>query len=140
MPKARATKLALLVNGNDDLLRTLVSNGLPVLVETWHEDEPNDGLGHYRLLVGYDDAAQQWTLYDSYDCGRADLGRSRTRASAWATSRWPTCGRSSTAPTCWSTHPIERRSVEAILADFGVDRRTHVERRRRSTAQAELCP
>jgi tetratricopeptide (TPR) repeat protein len=44
-----------------------VSNGIPVLVETWHEDEPNDGMGHYRLLVGYDDASQSWTVFDSYD-------------------------------------------------------------------------
>ncbi len=56
-----------LVNGSNDLARTLLSNGIPVLVETWHEDEPNDGMGHYRLLVGYDDAAQTWTVYDSYD-------------------------------------------------------------------------
>jgi tetratricopeptide (TPR) repeat protein len=56
-----------LVNGSTDLARTLVSNGIPVLVETWHEDEPNDGLGHYRLLVGYDDTSQSWTVYDSYD-------------------------------------------------------------------------
>jgi tetratricopeptide (TPR) repeat protein len=56
-----------LVNGSTDLARTLLSNGIPVLVETWHEDEPNDGMGHYRLLVGYDDATQMWTVYDSYD-------------------------------------------------------------------------
>ncbi|MCB0152601.1 MAG: hypothetical protein KDE01_33705, partial [Caldilineaceae bacterium] len=65
--RGQGYEATLLVNGNADLLRTLVSNGLPVLLETWHEPEPNDGLGHYRLLVGYDDAAQQWTLYDSYD-------------------------------------------------------------------------
>jgi hypothetical protein len=56
-----------LVNGSTDLARTLVSNGIPVLVETWHEEDPNDGMGHYRLLVGYDDASQSWTVYDSYD-------------------------------------------------------------------------
>jgi tetratricopeptide (TPR) repeat protein len=56
-----------LVNGSTDLARTLLSNGIPVLVETWHEDAPDDGMGHYRLLVGYDDATQQWTVYDSYD-------------------------------------------------------------------------
>ncbi len=56
-----------LVNGSTDLARTLLSNGIPVLVETWHEDGPDDGMGHYRLLVGYDDAAQTWTVYDSYD-------------------------------------------------------------------------
>ncbi len=56
-----------LVNGSTDLARTLLSNGIPVLVETWHEDGPDDGMGHYRLLIGYDDAAQTWTVYDSYD-------------------------------------------------------------------------
>ena len=60
-----------LVNGDDELLRALLAAGMPVLVETWHEDAPNDGLGHYRLLVGYDDAAQHWIAYDSYD--RTDL-------------------------------------------------------------------
>jgi len=58
---------ALMVNGSGDLARTLVSNGVPVLVETWHEDEPDNGLGHYRLLAGYDDAQQNWIVYDSYD-------------------------------------------------------------------------
>lgn len=55
------------VNGSADLLRTFVSNGIPVLIETWHEAEPNDGMGHYRLITGYDDAAQYWIAYDSYD-------------------------------------------------------------------------
>ena len=54
------------VNGNFDTLRTLLSNGIPVLIETWLEEEPNNGMGHYRLLTGYDDAGQHWTAYDSY--------------------------------------------------------------------------
>jgi len=54
------------VNGNRDLLRTLVSNNIPVIIETWLEPEPNDGMGHYRMIVGYDDAAQTWIGYDSY--------------------------------------------------------------------------
>jgi hypothetical protein len=56
----------LLVNGDADRLRLLLSNGLPVLVETWLEDEPGDGMGHYRLLVGYDDTRREWIAYDSY--------------------------------------------------------------------------
>ena len=54
------------VNGSADLMRLLLSNGIPVLIETWLEEEPNDGMGHYRLLVGYDDAGQYWIGYDSY--------------------------------------------------------------------------
>lgn len=55
-----------LVNGDRNRLRLLLSNGLPVLVETWLEEEPNDGMGHYRLLTGYDDATASWIAYDSY--------------------------------------------------------------------------
>lgn len=52
-------------NGTPDLLRTLLSNGVPVMIPTWHEDKPNDGMGHYRLVVGYHDAHEEWVLYDS---------------------------------------------------------------------------
>lgn len=54
------------VNGSRDLMRTFLSNGIPVLIETWLEEEPNDGMGHYRLLTGYDDAGGYWIAHDSY--------------------------------------------------------------------------
>jgi tetratricopeptide (TPR) repeat protein len=54
------------VNGDADRLQVLLSNDLPVVIETWVEEEPGDGLGHYRLLTGYDDAAREWIAYDSY--------------------------------------------------------------------------
>jgi tetratricopeptide (TPR) repeat protein len=54
------------VNGSAELARTFISNGIPLLIETWLEDEPGNGMGHYRLLVGYDDATQRWIVYDSY--------------------------------------------------------------------------
>ncbi len=54
------------VNGDVDRLKLLLSNGLPVLIETWLVPEPNDGMGHYRLLTGYDDEKQTWIAYDSY--------------------------------------------------------------------------
>lgn len=55
------------VNGDAERLRRLLAAGVPVLIETWYEPEPNDGMGHYRLLVGYDDATREWIVYDSYD-------------------------------------------------------------------------
>jgi tetratricopeptide (TPR) repeat protein len=58
------------VNGNGVLLRTLLSNGIPVLIETWLEEDPDDGMGHYRLLTGYDDYAERWIAYDSYVSSR----------------------------------------------------------------------
>jgi tetratricopeptide (TPR) repeat protein len=57
------------VNGNADLLRLLISNGLPVIIETWEGDDLNnlmDGFAHFRLVTGYDDAAQRWIVYDPY--------------------------------------------------------------------------
>ena len=54
-------------NGSASLLRLLLSNDVPVIVETWHEPEPGNGMGHYRLLTGYDDVAAEWLAYDSYD-------------------------------------------------------------------------
>ncbi|MEZ4663849.1 MAG: C39 family peptidase [Caldilineaceae bacterium] len=55
------------VNGSTELMKLLLSNGIPVLIETWLEPEPNDGMGHYRLLTGYSDAEQHWIAFDSYD-------------------------------------------------------------------------
>ena len=37
------------------MLRSLVSNGLPVIVESWFIPTPNDEMGHYMLLKGYED-------------------------------------------------------------------------------------
>ncbi len=63
---ARSQGLSALVrvNGNAELLHRYVDAGIPVLVETWLDHD--GGMGHYRLVVGYDDAAGQWIAYDSY--------------------------------------------------------------------------
>jgi tetratricopeptide (TPR) repeat protein len=37
-----------------------------VIVETWFIPEPGDEMGHYRLLTGYDDKAQVYTVQDAY--------------------------------------------------------------------------
>lgn len=55
-----------LVSGSLERIKRLVANGVPVVVETWHTPQPNDGLGHYRLLVGYDEPAQQLIFFDSF--------------------------------------------------------------------------
>lgn len=59
------------VGGNLDLLRTLLAQGLPVMIEgSFYLDQsywPNDDrwAGHYLLLTGYDDATQIFTIQDS---------------------------------------------------------------------------
>ncbi|MBA3534551.1 MAG: C39 family peptidase [Ardenticatenales bacterium] len=53
------------VVGSDlKLLRTLVTNELPVIVESWYIPDPNDEMGHYLLLTGYDQ--ETVTFFDSY--------------------------------------------------------------------------
>ena len=43
------------VGGDLERLKLLLANGVPVVAEMWFTPRPNDGMGHYRLLVGYDD-------------------------------------------------------------------------------------
>jgi tetratricopeptide (TPR) repeat protein len=51
--------------GDLNLLRHLLSNDLPVMVEAWAEPEDNGGMGHYLLLIGYDGAENQFLAQDS---------------------------------------------------------------------------
>ena len=57
-------------NGDHDVLRRLVSSGIPVIVEIGI-DPPGEfrwlgWYGHYLLIVAYDDAQQQYWVYDSW--------------------------------------------------------------------------
>jgi len=52
--------------GDRTLLRSLLAAGIPVIVETWFVPYDSGGMGHYRLLTGYDDALGQFTALDSY--------------------------------------------------------------------------
>ena len=47
------------------MLRTFTANGLPVIVESWFIPDPDDEMGHYLLLTGYD--GETLTFYDSYN-------------------------------------------------------------------------
>ncbi len=62
----RTTGMEALVRrgGSIEQLKLLLSNNLPVLAETWlvHDE---DGLGHYRLVTGFDDATNQFNTFDS---------------------------------------------------------------------------
>lgn len=65
---ARSEGFAALVRvaGNVELLQRLLSNGFPVIVETWILPDDLGGMGHYRLLTGYDTAAGEFHAQDSY--------------------------------------------------------------------------
>lgn len=53
--------------GDLTLLKRLVAQGFPVIVETWYVRDAEDQLGHYRLVMGYDDAARRFLTYDSLE-------------------------------------------------------------------------
>ena len=58
------------INGNLDMLRSLISLGAPVMVEIGlyppGEYAWMDWFGHYLLVVAYDDASQNFWVYDSW--------------------------------------------------------------------------
>jgi len=53
------------VGGTLDRLKALLRAGFSVVVETWYVRDAHDQLGHYRLIIGYDDTAQEFITYDS---------------------------------------------------------------------------
>ena len=53
------------VGGDLTRIKQLLAARIPVIVEVWIAPAPNDWMGHYRLLVGYDDRAGQFIAYDS---------------------------------------------------------------------------
>lgn len=55
------------VDGTADKLKLFLSNGLPVMMPTWHVNPKGEGMGHYRVLTGYDDAKREWIVYDSLE-------------------------------------------------------------------------
>jgi len=54
------------VNGDIDTLQRLVSNDIPVIVQQWMDRPDHDMTGHYRVLRGYDRAAQVMIVNDSF--------------------------------------------------------------------------
>lgn len=54
--------------GTLELLKRLLANNFPVIIEKGYDPEPDrlGWMGHYLLLVGYDDARQVFITHDSY--------------------------------------------------------------------------
>ncbi len=56
------------MNGTLELLKRLIANDFPVIIEKGYDPEPQrlGWMGHYLLIIGYDDRASQFTTHDSY--------------------------------------------------------------------------
>ncbi len=56
--------------GTSELLKRLIVKGFPVLIEKGSFMQEVSGkyswMGHYNIITGYDDAAREWTVQDSY--------------------------------------------------------------------------
>jgi len=54
------------IGGNLDILKLLIANEFPVIIETGAMFEAYDWIGHYRTVVAYDDVFQQFYFFDSF--------------------------------------------------------------------------
>lgn len=52
--------------GNLELVKELVANGFPVIIERGYMDAREGWMGHYGIIAGYDDEKQEVTIPDSY--------------------------------------------------------------------------
>ena len=63
---ATSVKAIVRMGGNLDLLKLLVSQEFPVIIETGAMFEAYDWIGHYRAVVAYDDSYQLFYFFDSF--------------------------------------------------------------------------
>jgi hypothetical protein len=69
------------VGGTMDLLKGLLANNIPVLIETGYMYEGSSWLGHYQTVVGYDNSLGIFYIYDSYlGAGESGAGLAKTYA------------------------------------------------------------
>lgn len=54
------------IGGDMELIKQFIANGFPVVVESVLNAEAYDWIGHYETIVGYDDSAGAFYIYDSY--------------------------------------------------------------------------
>jgi hypothetical protein len=101
------------MGGDLDLLRLLVANEFPVIVERGHMFGGYDWLGHYQTLVGYNDAQHMFYIYDSF-LGIGDSNEGITEAYAELDAHWRDFNRTFIVVY----HP----SHEAYLMDLLADR------------------
>ncbi len=55
------------VDGDIYLLKRFIAAGIPVMIERGFDELPEDSwMGHYMLIVGYDEASREMAVFDSY--------------------------------------------------------------------------
>ncbi len=54
------------IGGDMEVIKQLIAQEFPVIIETAYYPEGSDFLGHYHTVVGYDDGLGAFYVYDSY--------------------------------------------------------------------------
>ncbi len=75
------------MGGTLELLKLLVVNDFPVVIETGAMFEAYDWIGHYRAVVAYDDSVQLFYFFDSF-LGVGDAAQGITESYAQVDSDW----------------------------------------------------
>ncbi|MBN1681243.1 MAG: C39 family peptidase [Anaerolineae bacterium] len=63
------------IGGTTQLLKHLLSGGFPVIIEKGFQPAGEEWMGHYLLLMGYDEQNQYFLAYDSYMGSNQGEGR-----------------------------------------------------------------
>lgn len=113
-----------------ETLMALLAAGLPVIIETWFIPDPNDEMGHYRVLTGYDEQGEVFFADDSYE-GPGLVLEWEPLDALWR-------GFDRQLVVAW---PPERRTeVEAILGDLLDDRVMYTRAAARAQREIEAGP
>lgn len=75
------------VGGNLRMLKALIANNIPVVIERGIFFEAEDWLGHYQTIVAYDDTQQMFYMYDTY-LGTGDAGEGVSESYASFDEHW----------------------------------------------------
>ncbi len=80
-------KAVVRMGGTLELLKRLVANGFPVVIETGAMFEAYDWIGHYRVVMAYDDAFRVFYFFDSF-LGVGDAAQGITKSYERVDSDW----------------------------------------------------
>lgn len=115
-------------NGDIELLKTFTANGIPVVVKTWLR--PNEDIGHFRVVRGFDEARGVIIQDDSYH------GPNRAIPYDQSLSMWQ--------PFNYDYMVVysheQKELVEAILAEEADERVAWENALRRAEKERELDP
>jgi hypothetical protein len=104
------------VAGDLNLLKRLLAGGFPVVIETWFVTPDHGGMGHYRLLVGYNDSQGHFNAFDSY------YGPKVTLAYGEVDRLWQVFNR-----TYLVVYPPSRKGQAAALLGSRINERTELQ-------------